>query len=332
MSKYTILFTSSGGGLSAELRRRILNESKYNLNIIAVDAKDFPQAKIFANYFEKVPNGSDKNYSNAITNIINKYDVNLVIPCSDEEALNLSKNRSLFERKGCQLAAAEYDILRIISNKLSTYEFLEKKNFTVPNYLKVNTPSELERIIFNMLNNFKEIVVKPATGRGGRNVEIIGNESTDMGISADLFLHSKIQQYESLYPLIVMEKLKEPIYDIDILARDGKLIRSLVRRRLNPRKPNEGHIIEKNNELYQIAENLVKVFNLSWLYDCDFMINMSGEPFLLEINPRPSGSLAIALAAGINFIDDLIALEKKDNLNNINIPFGKVIYPYSSLH
>ena len=50
MSKYTILFTSSGGGLSAELRRRILNESKYNLNIIAVDAKDFPQAKIFANY------------------------------------------------------------------------------------------------------------------------------------------------------------------------------------------------------------------------------------------------------------------------------------------
>ena len=153
-----------------------------------------------------------------------------------------------------------------------------------------------------------------------------------MGISADLFLHSKIQQYESLYPLIVMEKLKEPIYDIDILARDGKLIRSLVRRRLNPRKPNEGHIIEKNNELYQIAENLVKVFNLSWLYDCDFMINMSGEPLLLEINPRPSGSLAIALAAGINFIDDLIALEKKDNLNNINIPFGKVIYPYSSLH
>ena len=99
MSKYTILFTSSGGGLSAELRRRILNESKYNLNIIAVDAKDFPQAKIFANYFEKVPNGSDKNYSNAITNIINKYDVNLVIPCSDDQKFPLTNDRKTYSQK-----------------------------------------------------------------------------------------------------------------------------------------------------------------------------------------------------------------------------------------
>ena len=102
----------------------------------------------------------------------------------------------------------------------------------------------------------------------------------------------------------------KPIYDIDILARDGKLIRSLVRRRLNPKVPNEGHIIEKFDELYSIANKLVQVLKLSWLYDCDFMLNKAGQPKLLEINPRPSGSLAVSLAAGVNFIEDIIAIEK----------------------
>ena len=62
------------------------------------------------------------------------------------------------------------------------------------------------------------------------------------------------------------------------------------------------------------------------------MINKKGNPQLLEINPRPSGSLAVSLAAGINFIDDMIALDKKDDLIDIKVPFGKTIYPYSSLY
>ncbi len=38
MNKYIILLTSAGGGLSAELRRRILNITRYDIEIIAVDA------------------------------------------------------------------------------------------------------------------------------------------------------------------------------------------------------------------------------------------------------------------------------------------------------
>ena len=326
------MFTSSGGGLSAELRRRIFNQSRYDIKIVAVDAKKSAQAEIFSNKFKVVPNGFDENYSYKIANIVDQYNVNLVIPCSDEEALNLSKNRRIIEGLNCKLACAEYDILKIISNKLNTYKFMKEKNISVPKYEQANSANELEAIAAGMLRSFQEIIVKPSFGRGGRNVNKITNKSMNVKYSLESFLDSKIRLYDNLYPLIVMEKLEEPIYDIDILAKDGILVRSLVRRRLNPSIPNEGHIIEKHDELYSLADKLVKAFSLSWLYDCDFMINKKGSPQLLEINPRPSGSLAVSLAAGINFIDDMIALDKKDDLIDIKIPFGKTIYPYVSLY
>ena len=41
MKNFTIMFTCSGGGLSAELRRRLLASSKYNIKIIALHIDAF---------------------------------------------------------------------------------------------------------------------------------------------------------------------------------------------------------------------------------------------------------------------------------------------------
>jgi len=331
VSIYTILFTSSGGGLSAELRRRILNQSRYDIKIIAVDAKKSGQAEIFSDKFELVPNGIEEDYPIKIAKIIKQNNVNLVIPCSDEEALNLVKNKKIIEGKNCKLACTEYDTLKLISNKLHTYRYMKEKKIPVPIFKEANSINDLKKISKEMLEIFEEIVIKPASGRGGRNVEFVSLKANDKSVSLESFLNSQIRQYKNIFPVIVMEKFEGPIYDIDVLSKDGRLIRSLVRRRLNPLIPNEGHVLEKHDELYSMAEKLVKAFNLSWLYDCDFMLDNQGKPQLLEINPRPSGSLAVSLAAGINFIDDMVALEKKDELDDAKAPFGKIIYPFSSL-
>jgi len=331
MNKYIILLTSAGGGLSAELRRRILNINRYDIEIIAVDAVNSLRAKIFSHKFELVPNGGQKNYSDKMAQIVRKYNVNLVIPCSDEEALNLARNRKKIEVGNCKLACVNFNTLSILSSKINTYKFLEKYDIFAPIFAEANSIKELKTVVSEMLKNFEEIVVKPSSGRGGRNVTMVNKKGSGLLVSEDVFLTSTIDQYNNFFPIIVMEKLYEPIYDIDILAINGNLIRSLVRRRLNPKVPNEGHIIEKFDELYSIANKLVQVLKLSWLYDCDFMLNNAGQPKLLEINPRPSGSLAVSLAAGVNFIEDIIAIEKKDSIKDITIPYGKVIYPFASL-
>ncbi len=331
MKDYIIMFTCSGGGLSAELRRRVLESGKHKIKIIAVDNKESECAKIFCDEFSLVPRGDEKNYITRIEELILQYNIDMVIPCSDEEALSLAKDRKNIEKHNCILACVEYEVLKILSSKISTYRFLKQNNIKTPEFYEVNSSDQLANKVSYFLDKEMDVVAKPSSGRGGRNVSIISNNIFQGSISKNEFLEKNIQLYNSLFPVIVMEKLIEPIYDVDLLSWNGVLKRSVVRRRINPNVPNDGHIIENIISLHNLAENISRIFNLSWLYDCDIMMNSQGLPLILEINPRPSGSVAVTIAAGINFIDDMIDLSKNVKLDKKNIADNKVIIPYTSL-
>lgn len=327
MKSFNILLTCAGGGLSAELRRRILLNKRFNIKIIAVDSNENNYAKLFTHYFEKVPIGISPKYIKKIVQIIKKYDIDLVIPCSDEEALSMAKNRVLIENSSCTLACSAYETLNILSDKLKTYKILKKNSIPVPFYTPIYNHEELLNKIELYIDKYKEMVIKPAVSRGGRNIIIINKNNYKKYTQNDFY----IKKFIKLYPLILMERLIEPIYDIDLLSIKGKLIRGLARRRLDSNNPNNGHIIEENKSLYQLANKICSTFNLSWLYDCDIMMGENGLAYILEVNPRPSGSLAISYLSGMDYIEDMIAIIKKEKLNKVSTPENKIIVPYKSL-
>jgi len=331
MNNFTILLTCSGGGLSAELRRRILQNKRYDIKIIAVDSTDSLSAKIFCDYFFIVPLGKNKGYFEAINKLVKKYKVNLVIPCSDEEALSLAKKRHNLETDDCVLACADYKVLKIISNKVKTYDVLKSNDINVPQYNEAKNIEDLRNLINKYIETQKSVVVKPAVGRGGRDVSIISKNHDNGSISLNDFMDNNIEKYKLLFPIIVMERLYDPIYDIDMLTYKGKLLKSVVRRRINSKNPNDGHIIENKTALIALAEQLSNIFKLNWLYDCDIMMNNNKEPVVLEVNPRPSGSIAISVAAGINFIEAMISIVKNEQISLKNVEDNKIIIPYTSL-
>ena len=68
-----ILITSIGGGLGAELIKRIKKQSKFkNLKIYGVDMHEKLAGKFFVDEFFLVPNPLSKNYIIKIINIIKK--------------------------------------------------------------------------------------------------------------------------------------------------------------------------------------------------------------------------------------------------------------------
>ena len=73
--------------------------------------------KDFADYFQTVSNGMSKNFINQIKKISRKYNINIIIPGSDEDALNLSKNRSRIETKKTKISCVSFQTLKILSNK-----------------------------------------------------------------------------------------------------------------------------------------------------------------------------------------------------------------------
>ena len=129
-----------------------------------------------------------------------------------------------------------------------------------------------------------------------------------------------------------MEKLKEPVYDLDILAWKGKSIAVIPRKRVNSAVPNDGHLVIKDNKLINLGKKIISKFKLSWLYDCDIMYDKKNIPHLLEINPRPSGSIAVSIAAGIPLIKYLLFLSKGIKIKKLNLKFNKRIIPYKNLY
>ena len=98
--KYTVMITCATVGLSHQ-KLRLIKESKVHKDIflVGVDTKNDEIAEKITDAFEVVPFADDKSYITKIKKIITKHKVNLVIPCSDEEALILSKNRKLIEKQ-----------------------------------------------------------------------------------------------------------------------------------------------------------------------------------------------------------------------------------------
>ena len=56
------------------------------------------------------------------------------------------------------------------------------------------------------------------------------------------------------------------------------------------------------------------------------------KPQILEINPRPSGSVIVSICAGVPLIRDLIFLTKGLKIKKVKLPFNKRIVPYKNTH
>lgn len=338
---FRILLTCAGGGLVPQAIHYLREHSRHGqVHVVAVDNDPHATGRHFADTFETVPCGVDPDYARRLAEIAARHSVHLVVPWSDEEAIAAARNRALFDQVGCTLACAEIATLEILADKAATYTALEAAGLPVPEWRRAASVAELSAAVEELLAAGLEVAIKPVASRGGRDVSIIRTDvrgaqshgvGREMHMDPDTFRSDYLHRYAEHVPVIVSERLHEPTFDLDMLASNGRLLRSLARRRLNPAAPNDGHIVEGRADLYDLAPRIVAAFKLSWLYDCDLMLDRQGSPRILEINPRPSGSTAVAVAAGVPLLDDLISLALGESLPDVTVPVGRVIVPYAAL-
>ena len=61
------------------------------------------------------------------------------------------------------------------------------------------------------------------------------------------------------------------------------------------------------------------------------MTDANGQPSLIELNPRPSGSMPVSIIAGVPLLDDLISLAKGEELPDVPMPKPQSVIPYVAL-
>ena len=336
----TLLFTCAGGELAPYLISLIRNSNRYRVRVVGVDGHDSAGGRRLADAFHKVPYGHAPDYVDAIVDVIRCESVTLVLPTSDEEALALSAARERIEAAGAVLACTDHETLKLFSDKAETYRRLGSMGFHVPDWRSGKGRDVIVAAVDDILARHGQCVVKPARARGGRGVLVIRNDiqgissefrGRELHMDRDTFMRAHLDKATAQGTVMVMERLLAPVFDIDMLAWKGSPVRVVPRRRVDSALPNEGHVIVQSDELTALGRRLIEAFRLTWLYDCDVMLDRSGRPCILEINPRPSGSVSASITAGVPLIDDMISLMHCQPVADLQIPYGRVIVPIKAL-
>jgi len=304
--------------MSPDLIMSLKNDSVLNLRIIGVDNNPNPLSKHLVDSFYQVPMGTDEGFIIEILRIANIEKAEIIIPGSDQEAYALSSIKSKLIDLGIKISTSSIYILETIKNKLKTYQVLKERGITVPKHSVVNNETELKLALdqFNYPN--KSVALKPIYGRGGRGLVILESENDPLpewvgsGLREKKFKtklgNSELNKCLSDAPILIMAALRDPAYDIDILAANGKIKNMVIRRRYNPVGiPFTGNSIEVNDLIYNYCEKITLSLGLDGLHDIDLMSDEKGNPVLLEVNPRMSGSVAASHAGGFPIVSMAIA-------------------------
>lgn len=339
--KINILMTCSGGDLAPEYIMAMKASTRYDISVMAVDGNPNAIGKNFADKFSVVPLGHAENYIQTVLDLVKTHHIDLIIAGSDGEALSLSLNRDIFAKEKCTIACPPVEVLSQLSNKLLTYQILKESGISCADFMEASTLDQLQKATQEMHARHEEIVIKPAISRGGRNVFVIrrdiqGEQSYFGGrethCSWDVFQTKYQKQIADLFPLVVMQRLFEPTYDIDVLGWEGRPINVIPRLRHNPAGiPFEGNTICMTPQLVSLGKAVCQAFKLSWLLDIDVMCTADGLPVVLEVNPRMSGSCPASVIAGVPLFDNIVALSRGEEPLRTEPQDGTVIFGYKAL-
>ena len=208
----------------------------------------------------------------------------------------------MFEREGIEVAVQDPSLLPLFQSKAGMYDYLSQKGFAVPRYARFRTKEEFLSALERFGYPLSPLLVKPDVARGGRGVTLLNetffpNPDGLPLLDKRLFLGC----VDGTTGFLLMDYLEGSVYDVDILCRaDGNPFFGIRKRFNNATKQFDGNLFEKNGAILDFAKKLFAVFPTRYLLDYDILLDKKGQPHLLEINPRPSGSTISYLPFGIN--------------------------------
>ena len=130
----------SAGGPTAHGVIKSLRDINFDGKIVSVDSNPLSAGLYLSDSYHIVPKAFDDGYIEELYKIVNKENIDLILPTSSNDIITISKNEHLFD---CQLFMSDYEAIDICSNKLKFYEKCKDK-FPLPktsiNYNDIDFP------------------------------------------------------------------------------------------------------------------------------------------------------------------------------------------------
>lgn len=259
----------------------------------------------YAEGFEKTFIIDAADYVGSVLALCKKEHIHFIVPGGEEPMVLLNEARGRFSDEGICLASNSSGVIKIFSDKKTSFEKLAALGVTIPLTRHVEKLSDLEGASY-------PLVIKPAQGSGGSNFVFLASDY----VEAKMYVN---YLFENNRTVIAQEYLleNEEEYTVGVLSVPGcGMISSVALKRifnvkLSISSKTKAGIISSGNsqgliddfpEVCRQAEAIAKALG------SEGPLNIQGRvrdgvfiPF--EINPRFSASCYLRALAGVNEVD-----------------------------
>ncbi len=295
-----IFIEASGSLVSGYLIKAI---KEVNHIVIGSDIDEFNHARYLCDDFVVVPKSNDPDLWKKMEEILLEKQVDIVIPSLDETLLEWAKRKEYFKELGINIVISDPEVIETFCDKWKAYLFFIKND--------IPTPKTSLEPTFDL--------IKPRYGRGGKGIfkkDHRTMETIDMrNYISQEFITGKEYTVDVLF-----SKDGDPIYIVPRLRldiRDGKSIKGLT---------------VKNENIENVVHEVSKKIKFIGPINFQFIETDEKKLYLIEINPRIAGGMALGFAATENWIKlivENIVLGKEIRKENLKpIIYGLRMFRY----
>lgn len=311
-------------------------EGLNDIFLVGVDADKNCFCKSHVDVFSVVPKINDPGFITRIKELIDKYEIDVVIP-------TLHSELELFDRlrEYTNVLLPSCKNYNMLLDKEKTYEELVKqgKGKLVPKRIFIDKPEMVNDALTALGYPEKSVCFKPTTGYGGLGMRIISSPKnivqslfTQRGGSMITSDELKRLLKEKFYPFMLVEYLNGDEYSVDYLRNKGKPICCVSRKRDKAATGVAGIIVKgrviENLEVIEATKEVAKTLDINGFSNIQFRYGDEGIPKLIDINPRFCGSLIMSYGSGVNFPYLTIKAALGETVNPVNPNWNVAITSY----
>jgi len=258
------------------------------------------------------------------------------------EATTLSAEHARFEAIGTRvLSAASHAQLQRIHDKAAFYAETRLDQAPVAEFRPFENLAGFDAAWGELRPRHAKLCIKPAKGIYGIGFAVVDEARSSaallmQGVEYHIGYHDLrrgLAELGEFRTMLLMEFLDGHEYSVDCVGDQGRLVAAVARRKL-PGAGN-GQLIDMRPEIIEATSTLARTHGLNGIFNVQFR-EAAGRPRLLEINPRMSGGIGMACAAGPNLpwialagfadgFDTVTVPEVRSGMRVIEMPSASVL-------
>jgi len=108
-----------------------LKLSDFKGKVLSTDSNELSAGFYLSDYSEVIPEVDQENYLDILLKVIDKYDINLLMPSSGHDIFPFSENKRKLKENGVIAVVSDRDVLEICRDKILTFNHLNGR-FNLP--------------------------------------------------------------------------------------------------------------------------------------------------------------------------------------------------------